>query len=69
MLHHTVLPVEEIFEDWEDFNPQYVEITTGSATMLVEPMDFRQGRIIRLISSDPLSYLDPNQQPGTIISL
>ena len=37
--------------------------------MLVEPTGFGQGRIVRIISSDAASHLEPRLQPGCLINL
>ncbi|MGI6037072.1 MAG: YlzJ-like family protein [Limnochordia bacterium] len=65
---HTIVPVEDVMEGWEEFNPQYVEISQGGLTMLVEPVSFGQGRLVRIFSTDPAAYLDPAHQPGSIIN-
>lgn len=69
MLLYTILPIEEVMEGWDEFEPQYVELQQGSITMLVEPLGFGQGRIVRIISSDASNYLKPRLQPGCLISL
>ncbi|NLJ25888.1 MAG: hypothetical protein GX354_10820, partial [Firmicutes bacterium] len=36
---------------------------------LVEPLQFAQGKIVRLLSSEPNDFLRPELQPGSIIDL
>ncbi|GEM_PF-2115051 len=69
VLMYTILPIEEVMEGWDEFEPHYVEVRRGSITMVVEPLRFGQGRIIRIISSNPSTHLDPQLQPGCLISL
>ena len=65
VLMYTILPIEEVLEGWDEFEPQYVELRRGNITMLVEPTGFGFVRIVPIISSDAASHLEPRLQPGS----
>lgn len=69
MIIYSTVPLEVIFENNEQVNKQEIqEVTFGHATMLVEPVNSFEGRIIRLISPDPQDYLNPRFAPGQTIA-
>lgn len=61
---YTIYPPEVVFGTTE--KPRYFTVNLGGKTFVLETTD-GQVRIVRLISSDPLDYLDPRWQPGTLI--
>jgi hypothetical protein len=63
----TVMPLETVLAGHETYRPSYREISWKNATLLVEEAGRDTARVIRLLSTDPLHYLDPQVQPGTII--
>ncbi|HHU29547.1 MAG: YlzJ-like family protein [Bacillota bacterium] len=65
----TVMPLEAVMEGSENFRPNYREFNYGNSILLVEETGESMAKIIRVISTDPLCYLDPLLQPGSIISL
>lgn len=67
MIVYTIFPLELVFEGYEDFKPEYEEIERDGCRLLVEALSFNQGKIVRLISSNPQDYLNPAYQPGEII--
>jgi len=65
MIIYSAMPLELIFENFEETEKQQVEeISFGAATMLIEPTGKYEGKIIRLISPNPQDYLNPNYAPG-----
>ena len=69
MIIYTPLPIEQVLEGNSDFSPDYKEIEKDGCILLIEPISFSEGRIVRLISSNPQEYLKPTLQPGEIIKL
>lgn len=67
MILWTIIPVETILEDTEDEGKEFVEVAWQGATLLVEPTGRASGRVERLISTDPVHYLNPSVQPGVQI--
>jgi hypothetical protein len=45
-----------------------IKLPSGGS-MNAEPLDFGQLRIIEIISTDPMDYMDSKYQPGTVIKL
>ena len=69
MILYTIMPVETVLEGYDSFKPAYIELDhPGGGRMLVEPLSPTEGRLVRLISPRPADYLDPQNQPGKIIS-
>jgi len=63
---YSIIPNEEIWaEDVQ--SPTFCEMVIGDCKMLVEQLQNGQGRIERILSTDPQHYLDPRYQPGQII--
>lgn len=58
------LPLEAVYEGWENKTPQYKELDVGGAKLLVEPMGMDRCRVVRLISTNPADYLKNEFQPG-----
>ncbi len=68
MILYTALPLELIWEGYSEFSPKYEEITKDGQLLLIEPVSFNRGKIVRLISSNPQDYMNPSLQPGEIIN-
>lgn len=64
---YTILSHEEIFG--EDEEPRILEVARGEMRLLVTPSERGQAQIVRVISSNPVDYLNPAYQPGTFIEL
>jgi len=63
---YSIIPNEEIWA--EDVQSRtFCEMVIGDCKMLVEQLQNGQGRIERILSTDPQHYLDPRYQPGQII--
>ncbi len=69
MIIYTPLPIESVLEGSESFSPEYKEIEIDGNKLLVEHHSFNEGKVVRLISSNPQEYLKPHLQPGAIIKL
>lgn len=63
MIVYTAMPLERVF-DGMDENRRLKEIQVEGMTMLVEPISPDQGKIVRLISSNPNDYLNMRYEPG-----
>lgn len=78
-LFYTIMPPEELFEGWEEYEPALVEVQAGQAVLLVlvdRPLKTEGtamtggvsgGVIERVISADPSVYLAPGLAPGNSI--
>ena len=67
MLLWTIMPLESVFPA-EPYQPDYEEITVGQSRVLMERINARQCKVVRLIATDPGEYLDPRLQPGTVVA-
>ena len=64
---YTVMPPELV---WEGFGVQEEElkrVELQEKAVWVRQLSFNQAKVIRLESSDPKDYLNPNFQPGAIL--
>ncbi|MDR6552757.1 YlzJ-like family protein [Paenibacillus qinlingensis] len=68
MIHYSVIPMEVIFEGFDAFSPQYLDIEVDGFMMQIEPLSGYQARIVRLYSCNPQDYLNDQYAPGTLIS-
>jgi hypothetical protein len=64
---YTVIPEEAVLQGLEDLKASE-EIYYRGRRLLVQPLSFRQVRIVQLISSDPTDYLDMELTPGAILN-
>ncbi|MBS4008231.1 MAG: YlzJ-like family protein [Clostridium sp.] len=63
----TIVPLEVVLEGSESFQPAYTEIIRNNTRLVVEELGKNSAKIIRVISSNPIDYLNPAIQPGNII--
>lgn len=68
MIIYSPIPIEAIFEGYDKMKLNYREVQFGQVTMVLEQVSVGEGRIVRVISPDAQDYLNPNYQPGRIIS-
>lgn len=68
MIHYTPLPLEDVFAGWDQPGEAPQEVTVNGVTMLVEPVNMQEAKIVRIISANPQDYLNPSFQPGNTIS-
>jgi hypothetical protein len=67
MILHTLLPLDQVLEGFNEMEPVYEEMNVDGITMVVEPVSPRRAKIVRLISPDPMHYLNPAYAPGQMI--
>lgn len=67
MILHTIVPTDEVMKGFDDAKYNYLDIDVGGVQMQVNPIGIGQGRLVRLLSTDPAMYLKPEYQPGSII--
>ncbi|MGE5484534.1 MAG: YlzJ-like family protein [Ignavibacteriales bacterium] len=67
MILYTVMPVEEVMQ--QDEKRRTIEIRVRGRIIQVEPVSPTEGRVVRVISTDPQDFLDPATQPGSLVSL
>ncbi len=68
MIIHTIVPMEDVLEQWEEDESAYSEVGIFQGILQIETLPHGRARILRLISSDPAHYLMPDLQPGKIIT-
>jgi len=68
MILYTVLPIETVLEGLEQ-ERSFIDIQLEGLTVTVEPVSVDEAVIIRIISTDPRHYLNPQLSPGRKIRL
>ncbi|WLD95209.1 YlzJ-like family protein [Alkalihalobacillus sp. AL-G] len=69
MILYTVMPHEFMFESkLSDYEKQSV-IELNGVPVMVERMEDQNCRIVRMMSTDPTHFMNPNLQPGTILKM
>ena len=67
-MFYSIIPAEIVFDEWDGKEMEkYFEITYENCQVIVEPLEDNQARIVQLISSDPVDFLNGRVQPGTMI--
>ncbi|MBM7854462.1 hypothetical protein JOC37_000835 [Desulfohalotomaculum tongense] len=70
MILYTPMQLELVLEGLEEqSNANQREINVGNATLVVEDKGFGRAQVVRLISTDPQDYLNPDFAPGTEVQL
>jgi hypothetical protein len=78
MLLYTIKSWEEIFDGGDEGSRASgdngsgageIEIKQPGRSFLVQPLPGGQMKINRIISTDPRDYLNPDWQPGSVISI
>jgi hypothetical protein len=67
MIHYTAIPLETVFEGFEENKPVYMTANINGIEMQLEALNPRQARIVRLLSPNPQDYLLSCYSPGTVI--
>ncbi|MHB9145953.1 MAG: YlzJ-like family protein [Symbiobacteriia bacterium] len=68
MILWTPLPLELVTAGLEPAMPAPAEVRVRGRLVQVAPIGPGAGTVVRLISSDPQDYLDPQFQPGANIT-
>lgn len=67
MMLYTAVPLEQIWQGYEQEVKPTMEIALGGVIMEVEPLNAKQVKMVRLISPNAQDYLNPRFAPGTIM--
>ena len=68
MIMHTIVTDEDLYQGIDQLQPPE-EVWFEGNLLQVERMNTGQARIVRMISPDPMMYLDPRFCPGQMIDL
>lgn len=64
MILWTVMPLDVVFPPTEN-TLSYEEIEVDGTKLIVERLSVTEAKVVRVISSNPADFLNPNYQPGT----
>lgn len=64
MILYTPMPPELVLKGMDDERPALEEVTIDGVTMQIEMNGLDRGKIVRLLSPDPMHYLNPDYAPG-----
>jgi len=67
MILYTIFPLEQVLEEPNTEYLDYIEMEYEGNVLILQPLSSNVGKIVRLISSDPNDYLNPQYQPGTLL--
>ena len=65
----TIMPPEMIWEGIEEKPKGLLQLSWRGTPVLVEPLEFGRGKIVKLLSTDPKDFLRPELQPGSVVDL
>lgn len=66
-LLYTVMPLELVLQESSKDVVENYELSITGGSVIVEALSMDKAKIIRVISSDPQVYLQPQLQPGSVI--
>lgn len=67
MINYSIYQSSFVFSEWDDFQPEYDEVTlNNSISLVIEYCNQDSFKIIRLLSTDPADYLKSEFEPGSI---
>ncbi|GAF63593.1 YlzJ-like family protein [Alkalihalobacillus trypoxylicola] len=69
MILYTMMPHEQVFSNDEQSYTQYVTLPVKDGHLIVEKVNHSDYQIVRLLSTNPMSYLNNEYTPGTIIQM
>lgn len=69
MIHYTIIPLDVVFEGYDQYNKHYEELSFQGVQLQVERLNGAHVRVERLISSDPEDFLNPLYAPGNVVDL
>lgn len=69
MTLYTTVPDELIFPQEEAKVSKQITIDIKEGQLIIEEAENQQFKVVRLISSDPMAFLNDNYSPGKMISL
>lgn len=67
MTLYTLVPLETVYENMDEYKPQFMDIRLNGLDMQVEMINSIQARIVRLLSTNANDYLNPAYAPGAVI--
>lgn len=69
MILYTPMQLELVFDGLDQYNPinSYQHVNVGNAMLITEDDGYGGKKIVRLISTDPKDFLNPQYTPGSLI--
>ncbi|WP_100373149.1 YlzJ-like family protein [Bacillus sp. FJAT-45037] len=67
MILYTMMPHEQIFPPDEHAYATQQVVNCADGQLIVEQINASEYKVVRLMSGNSMSYLNPNYTPGTII--
>lgn len=67
MTLYTVMPEETVWEGYDSYEPDYMEVQINGITMQVERLNATQAKIVRIYSGNALDYANPAYTPGNLV--
>lgn len=65
---YTIIPEEDLFDDYQEEQAGAVmDVEVNGTSVQVEPLGAYSGRVVRVISSNPQDFLNPQFRPGNIL--
>ncbi len=64
MINYSLFQAEFVFEEWDNFEPEHEIIELESGKKVIVEKNKEQFTIERIISSDPVDYLNSDIYPG-----
>lgn len=69
MILYTMIPYEQVFPESGEMSANHVMLSYKGIPVMAEWTEHHEYRVIRVMSTDPNHYMDPDCMPGSKISL
>lgn len=69
MILYTTVPQELIFPQEENLFSKQMVVDVKEGQLIIEQASDHEYRVVRLISTDPMAFLNENYSPGRMISI
>ncbi|WP_413381502.1 YlzJ-like family protein [Alkalihalobacillus sp. 1P02AB] len=67
MILYTMMPNEMVFPEDEQTYSNYVTVPIEDGHLVVQQINGSDYKVIRLVCSNPMAYLNEQYTPGTVI--
>ncbi|OIJ13107.1 hypothetical protein BKP37_11390 [Anaerobacillus alkalilacustris] len=69
MILYTTMPEELIFPHQDEVFSKQITVDIKEGQLIIEQVSNHEFRIVRLLSTDPMAFLNENYSPGKMVAL
>lgn len=69
MIHYTPLIIDDLWKHDQEIKLEQWELEHEGNIVVLEKLNNNQAKVVRLISSNSMAYLDQRYSPGRVIDM